>query len=228
MKAYIGMAIVAILVAGSWLLFYQAGNEMREVQEQIAEAKDLGDPEENLPELNNRITSIEGQRIFNGILLAFLSAGLFGIVFVSVLLPMFAQRMTHAVYDSGEEVEADPFHDARVLMAQGEWEAAIENFKAASEQDPYNRMPWVEIAKIQKVHLEDPGAAIRTLREAIEEHEWEVNDAAFLMFRLAELYDEDLEDRSAAVTILEQVMEQFPETRHSANARTKLHEWGIA
>ena len=25
-----------------------------------------------------------------------------------------------------------------------------------------------------------------------------------------------------------QVMEQFPETRHSANARNKLHEWGIA
>ncbi|QTN32877.1 tetratricopeptide repeat protein [Akkermansiaceae bacterium] len=89
-------------------------------------------------------------------------------------------------------------------------------------------MPYVEIAKIQKVHLEDPAAAITTLREAIEGQEWEEKDAAFLMFRLAELYDEDAGDRESAVAIMEQVMEQFPETRHSANARTKLHEWGMA
>ena len=89
-------------------------------------------------------------------------------------------------------------------------------------------MPYVEIAKIQKVYLEDPLAAIETLREAIEGHEWEENDAAFLMFRLAEIYDEDANDREAAVAIFEQVMEQFPGTRHSANARTKLHEWGMA
>ena len=89
-------------------------------------------------------------------------------------------------------------------------------------------MPYVEIAKIQKVNLEDPMAAIATLREAVEGQEWQENDAAFLMFRLAELYDEDAGDRAAAVVIMEQVIEQFPETRHSANARTKLHEWGMA
>src|SRR5690606_1173520 len=129
---------------------------------------------------------------------------------------------------SGEEVEQDPFHDARVLMAQGEWEGAITAFRMAAEQDPLNRMPYVEIAKIQKVHLEDPHAAIATLRMAIEGQEWEQNDAAFLMFRLAELYDEDAHDRAAAVAIMEQVIEQFPETRHSANARTKLNSWGMA
>ena len=113
-------------------------------------------------------------------------------------------------------------------MAQGEWEAAIGAFKEAAVEDPLNRMPYIEIAKIQKQHLEDPAAAITTLREAIEGQEWQENDAAFLMFRLAELYDEEVGDRESAVTIFEQVMEQFPGTRHSANARTKLHEWGMA
>ena len=55
-----------------------------------------------------------------------------------------------------------------------------------------------------------------------------MNDAAYFMFRLAELYDEDAHDRDSAVSILNQVMEQFPESRHSANARHKLHEWGLA
>ena len=209
-------------------MFYKSGDEAKELEKKIEQLYMIGDPEEKAPELKVQIYSIEGQRTFSGILLAFLSAGLVGIVFVTQVLPVIAQKMTHAVYDSGEEAEPDPFHDARVLMAQGEWQAAIEAFKKAVEQDPLNRMPYVEIAKIQKFHLEDPLAAITTLREAIEGQEWQENDAAFLMFRLAEIYDEDAGDREAAVAIMEQVLDQFPKTRHSANARTKLNNWGMA
>jgi tetratricopeptide (TPR) repeat protein len=228
MIKYIGIGILFLLVAGSWFMFYKAGDEGRDIEKKIELLYERGDPEEDVPELKAEMHSIEGQRVFSGILLSFLSAGLVGIVFVTEVLPIFAQKLTHAVYDSGEEMEQDAFHDARVLMAQGEWEAAIESFKEAAEGDPLNRMPYVEIAKIQKFHLEDPMAAILTLREAIEGQEWEEKDAAFLLFRLAELYDDDAEDRESAVAIMEQVMEQFPETRHSANARTKLHEWGMA
>ena len=39
--------------------------------------------------------------------------------------------------------------------------------------------------------------------------------------------DEDKEDRMSAAQILAQVIDQFPETRHSANARHRLHEWGL-
>lgn len=224
----IGIALLLLLVAGSWFLYYKTGDKARDLQMLVQELEQIGDPEERTPALKVEMNSIEGQRVFSGILLCFLSAGLVGIVFVTQVLPILAHKITHAVYDSGEEVEPDPFHDARVLMAQGEWEGAIEAFKTAAEQDPLNRMPYVEIAKIQKFNLEEPLAAIATLREAVEGQEWEQNDAAFLMFRLAELYDEDADDRAAAVAIMEQVIEQFPETRHSANARTKLNHWGMA
>lgn len=228
MMKYISIAVLTLLVAGSWFMFYKAGDEARDIEKRIGQLYERGDPEEQAPALKVEMRSIEGQRTFSGLLLAFLSAGLIGIVFVTQVLPAFAQKLTHAVYDSGEQLEQDPFHDARVLMAQGDWEGAIAAFKAAAEQDPLNRMPYVEIAKIQKVYLEDPQAAIVTLREAVEGQEWEEKDAAFLMFRLAELYNDDAGDREAAVAIMEQVIEQFPETRHSANARTKLHEWGMA
>jgi tetratricopeptide (TPR) repeat protein len=124
-------------------------------------------------------------------------------------------------------VEADPMHDARSLYAQGDYEGAIEAFREASNADPMNRMPWVEIAKIQRDNLENPVAALATLREALESQEWEVNDAAYFMFRIAELYDEDLQNRETAIEILQQVCTDLPETRHSANARHKLHEWGV-
>lgn len=228
MVKYAFMAVLALLVAGSWYMFHRSGDKGRDIEKRIELLLDKGDPEELVPKLESEMHGIEGERTFTGILLVFLSAGLVGIAFVGEVLPLLAQKLTHAVYDSGEEVERDPFHDARVLMAQGEWEDAIQVFRLGAAKDPLNRMPYLEIAKIQKVHMEDPLAAITTLREAIEGQEWEVNDAAFLMFRLAESYDEDMGDRKAAVSILEQVMEQFPDTRHSANARTKLHEWGMA
>jgi tetratricopeptide (TPR) repeat protein len=209
-------------------MFKKSRDTGRDMEKQIALLIDKGDPEELTPMLKSELRGIEGQRTFNGILLTFLSAGLIGIVFVTQVLPILAEKFTHAVYESGEEMERDAFHDARVLMAQGEWEQAIEAFKLAAVEEPLSRMPYIEIAKIQKNHLEDPMAAIATLREAIEGQEWEQDDAAYLMFRLAEFYDEDAEDREAAVTIFEQIMEQFPGTRHSANARTKLHEWGMA
>jgi len=227
MIKYISIAVLVLLVSGSWFKFYQSGSKMRELSEKITYIEEYGEEDDKLPDLRTEFRGLEGERVFNGILLAFLTAGLVGIVVVTKVIPMFADKLTHAVYDSGEEVEKDPFHDARVLMAQGEWEGAIESFRIAAESEPYNRMPLVEIAKIQSHHMEDPATAIATLREGIEGQDWEQNDAAFLMFRLAELYDQDMDDRSIAGSVLEQIMEQFPETRHSANARTKLHEWGM-
>jgi tetratricopeptide (TPR) repeat protein len=132
------------------------------------------------------------------------------------------------VHNSGEEVERDPMHDARAKVAQGDWEGAIDCFRQAAAADPLNRLPYVEISKIQLDQLEDPQAAVQTLRQAIEGQEWQENDAAYLMFRLAEIYDEHLQDRNSAAVIMQQVMDQFPETRHFANARHKLHEWGLA
>jgi tetratricopeptide (TPR) repeat protein len=124
-------------------------------------------------------------------------------------------------------VDRDFMHDARSLMAQGDYQGAIEAFREAAKADPLNRLPWVEIAKIYKSHLGDPGSAVKTIRLALESQEWEVNDAAYFLFRLAELYDEVEGNRPAAVAIMQQVIDQFPMTRHSANANHKLHDWGM-
>ncbi len=227
MVKYICIGVLALLVAGSWFMFNKSGNKGRDMEKQITLLEMEGDPKELVPKLKSEMRGMEGERTFNGILLVFLSAGLIGIVFVTQILPLLADKFTTAVFESGEEVEYDAFRDARVLMAQGEWEAAIETFKFCAAENPSYRVPYLEIAKIQKNHLEDPQAAITTLREALEEQEWQQDDAAFLMFRMVEIYDE-IEDREAAVILLEQIEEQFPETHHSANARSKLFDWGMA
>jgi tetratricopeptide (TPR) repeat protein len=222
---WLAYLILAILLGGSWTLYIKQGSEMKNLNEQIIAAENSGEPEEVIGEMKTRLSSLEGEKTFNGILLTFLSAGVGGIFFVIYLLPFFAQRVTHAVYDSAEMVERDVMRDARSFLAQGEYESAIEAFKQAAAADPLNRLPWVEIAKIQKDHLGDPLAAIETTRYALESQAWEINDAAYFLFRLAELYDEIQGDRNSAVAIMHQVIEQFPGTRHAANANHKLHDW---
>ena len=220
-------AVLAFFVIFAWSKFNGAEKDIQNDEKRLVELKDSGDDEEAATKLENDIEGRKNEKTFTGILLAFLTAGLVGIVFVIHVLPAIAQRFTHAVYDSAEMVERDPMHDARAKVAQGDWEGAIEAFRLAAAADPLNRLPWVEISKIQLDELEDPAASVQTLRTAIEGLEWEENDAAYLMFRLAEIYNEHMSDRNSAASIMQQVIDQFPESRHSANARHKLREWGM-
>ncbi|BDS06442.1 hypothetical protein NT6N_14820 [Oceaniferula spumae] len=158
---------------------------------------------------------------------ALMLAGVYvGILFIMYVLPAITEKATHMVYDSGEMVEEDAMQGARAAYARGDYEEAIEVYRSVMDDDPYNRLPWVEVAKIQHDNLEDPDAAIQTLREALESHEWPVNDAAYFMARLSQMYIEDKEDRESGVVILQQMIELFPETRHSANATHRLRELG--
>lgn len=226
MKWFIFVLLV-VLLGGSWYMYDKGGKEIVSIQNQIDAEIDKGDPEGIASKLEGDKAGKEGQRVFMGILMTFFCAGVVGIVVVVYLLPFFAQRVTHAVYDSAEVMEKDAMHNARSLLAQGDYEGAIVSFQEAAAADPLNRLPWVEIAKIQKDNLGDPGAAIQTIRHALESQEWEVNDAAYFLFRLAELYHDEAGDFATATQIMNQVVEQFPGTRHSANASHKLHEWGI-
>jgi tetratricopeptide (TPR) repeat protein len=189
-------------------------NAEKDVDETVIAAQNLADDKDSIS-------------TFTGILYTFLSAGYIGIVFVAYILPLLAHRATHTIYDSGEILQKDNMSLARSKLAQGDYEGAMLAFREAAVGDPDNRIPWVEIIKIQREFLHDPAAAIATIREILEVNAWHENDAAYFLFRLAELYDTDMGDRESAVAIMEQVLEQFPETRHSANARHKLHEWGL-
>jgi tetratricopeptide (TPR) repeat protein len=222
--------VFALAIGGAWWMYSGQIEKVEALDAEIKELTDAGtrEADEKLPAIKTKRYEAQGVQTFNGILLAFLSAGAVGILFVFQVLPAIAHKFTHAIYDSGEMVESDPMHDARSLFAQGDYEGAIESFREVAAADPSNRFPWVEIAKIQRDNLKDSEAAVETIRTALEGHEWEVDDAAFFMFRLAEIYNEDFENPEASVEILQQVCELFPETRHSANARHKLNEFGIS
>ena len=156
-------------------------------------------------------------------------AGLYaGLLFLIFVLPMISDGLAKLVYQgsSGDSEFEDPMREARSLLAKGNYVGAVGELRQVVMQDSDNRLAWVEMAKVQLDHLEDPEGSVGTLAEAIESHPWSMDDAAFLMFRLSEVKLEALEDRAGAVQVLQQVGELFPDSQHSANATHKLRELG--
>ncbi len=84
--------------------------------------------------------------------------------------------------------------------------------------------PLSEIAKIYSEKLNNPDQALLFLQGHLEAKEWPVDDAAFIMFRMIEVHADVKKDYQMAHDLLEEVIANFPNTRHSANAHHRLHE----
>lgn len=149
-----------------------------------------------------------------------------GILVVIYVLPMFVDRMGEELMGSTAEVDADPLAEVKEAVAEEDYPEAIRLYREIWKADPSQRFPMVEVARLQREKLESPAVAVMTLREALEGHDWKEDDAAFLMFRMAEIYEEDLEDKAGQVEILKKAVEDLPGSRHAANASHKLRELG--
>lgn len=147
-----------------------------------------------------------------------------GVLVVIYVLPMFVDRMSQELIGSTESVGEDPVAQAKAAVADEDYPEAIRLYREIWQEDPSDRSPMMEIVKIQREKLESPAVAVGTLEEALEGHDWEVDDAAFLLFRMIEINEEDLEDKDEVVKLLKRAVKDFPETRHAANAMHRLRE----
>ena len=167
----------------------------------------------------------EGTNAFVLILLFILTALIGGVLFVPRILSAFGDTVGEAMMSSGEEVGENPYAKAHSLIAAGEYEAAVPALRGIAKEHPGDRMPIMELVKIQQEKLLHPEDALRTLKSALSnEDEWGHDDKAVFMFKMAELYQKDLNDQETAVETLREVTTIFPHTRHSANATHKLRE----
>jgi len=146
-----------------------------------------------------------------------------GILFVIYVLPLLGEAAGEAVFSSGEQIKVTEGMKAAAKIAAGDYEGAITWYKAHLEEKPDDSFAVSEIAKLYNDKLGQPDQALAFLQEKLEGREWAPDDAAFLMFRIADLYTER-KSYADAKNILEQVVGTFSGSRHSANARHKINE----
>jgi tetratricopeptide (TPR) repeat protein len=162
----------------------------------------------------------DGMKLVGFILLG----GVGGILAVKYLLPWIGDAFGESLYSSGELVEQDEMTKAAACISQGNYEGAISHYEKMLDDKPDDPFPVAEIAKIHAERLHDPQSALAALSNHLQSRDWPVDDAAFIMFRISEVYMTHLHDFGAARDMLEQVIGNFPNTRHSANAHHKITE----
>lgn len=148
-------------------------------------------------------------------------AGLAGVKYV---IPWIGDAIGTFFFSSGEKIVMDDNMKAAAKLAQGDYEGAIAEYEKLAREKPEDAFPLAEIAKIYSDKMDDPRRAISFLQERLESKEWEPDAGAFLMFRMVDLYADRLKDYREAHELLDEVIANFPNTRHSANAHHKLRE----
>lgn len=147
-----------------------------------------------------------------------------GLWAIKFFIPWVGEVLGTFFYSSGEEIQLDDKLKAAAKVAQGDYEGAIAEYEKLAKSNPEDPHPVAEIAKIHSERFHDPAAALQVLERHLQGHEWPVDDAAFLMFRMADIYSEKLNNFDGARQILEEVVANFPNTRHSANAHHRINE----
>jgi tetratricopeptide (TPR) repeat protein len=146
-----------------------------------------------------------------------------GLMFVTIILPSIGDAVGTVMYSSGEVSAKSEGMEAVAKLAAGDYEGAIAAYEHVLSEKPDDPFPISEIAKIYADKMHDPERAIAFLQEHLEGKPWPEDNAAFLMFRMVDV-NLGKEAMADAKDILEQIVGNFPGTRHSANAKHKMQE----
>lgn len=152
-----------------------------------------------------------------------LVGGVTGVLFVVMIMPAIGDLVGNFFFQPDQKLIRTPHDVALGACARGDFEAAIEAYEKALEEDPSDTLAHSEIAKIQCEQFGDPSAAAATLEAALQ-RDWPVEDAAFLSSRLVDVYWKHQRDARQARALLLQIIEAMPGTRHASNAEHRLHE----
>ncbi len=158
--------------------------------------------------------------LFGALVLTWLVAG--GVMVV-VFLPAFGDWVGNFFFNPDERIEKAPHADALAAVARGDYEAAAAEYRKCFERDESDTHALSEAVRLYCEKLNDPESAESVLEGALAQERTH-DDAAFLSNRLAEVYWTHQHDARRARELLLQVIETFPNTKHSANAQHRLQE----
>jgi hypothetical protein len=215
------LSVLIIYTFIAWAGVKRDEDSLREAKKEASE-NGQSDPWSEVKFGENRQGAVEGMvKVGIPLLVTVIYGGILTILYV---LPVLVDKVSEEMMGSTAEVDDDPLDEARAAVAKGEYADAIAVYRRYLLENPESRHSLVEIAKIQRDHLNSPAGAISTLEQGLDEYEWSEDDAAFLMFRIAEISEEDLADKNQVIAVMKRVIRELQGTRHAGNAAHKLRE----
>ncbi|WP_018970816.1 tetratricopeptide repeat protein [Rubritalea marina] len=160
-------------------------------------------------------------------LASFAVAGLYaGLLFVVFILPLISDALVSLIYGSAAPMRAedDDMRQVRVLQAQGDFVAALEELRHRVTANPGDREAWSTMAKIQMHNLKDSEGGVATMREALHGYDWDDDSDAFFRVSIAAILAEEANDRDGAVEEFRRVVRLFPNSHYAAQATDRLQE----
>ena len=221
-KVIVQLAILGVLILYTMLAWTSSKRDQREAEKAAEEDQE----EEYITGISpeDEQTADSMMQVGVPLMITMIYGGVLAVIYV---LPMFVDKVSEELMGSSEEVGEDPLAEAKAAVADEDYPEAIRIYREIWKEDSSSRFPMVEIARLQRDKLGSPAVAVMTLGEALDAHEWEEEDAAFLIFRMIEIYGEDLNDEENVVKLLKRALEDLPGTRHAANASHQLRELGV-
>ena len=207
-KAIIHCCVLGALILYTIIAWNGVQRSEAKSKADTEETRDKGqdDPWADVKMGDNRMDEAAGMvKVGIPLLLSVIYGGILTVIYV---LPVLVDKVGEEIMGSSAEVDDDPLDEAREAVANEEYPEAI--------------------AVYRRYWLENPEVAVSTLEEGLDDHEWPEDDAAFLIFRIAEIYEEDLDDREKVVKTLQRAVEELKGSRHAGNAAHKLKEMGVS
>lgn len=216
-KLIVHCCLLAGLVIYSWYAWTQFDQSQQKREEALednrwAEVEQSGELMET------------GKGMFK-VAIPMLAATIYGATLaVMYLLPALAGKVSEGMMGSTAELDADPRQDARAAEDDEDYTGAIAIYRDLLNDNPGDRFSLLEIVRIQRKHLQSPALAVDTLDEALKNFDWMPDDRASLMFRMADIYEEDMEDKEKMSGVLKRVETELTGTPHAGKATHRLRE----
>lgn len=222
--------LLAILVLSVGIIFYLlfqgSGPETPEADASGLEAAGAvsGEVGEETAQRGVDATRVATDLITKKLVLFILGGIAAGVLLMVYVVPAAGDAISTFFYSADEEIAPDASSLAVAKVAQGDYEGAIAEYKKLIEENPNDRFPVIEIAKLYLEKLNNPGAAIDFLEERLNDKEWPVDDAAFMMFRIVDIEVQHRGNPARARELLGMIIQNFEGSRHAANAEHKIEE----
>lgn len=140
------------------------------------------------------------------------------------LLPLLGEFAGSFMFNPDEKIERSPHHDAMALLAAGDFQGAVDEYRVVFEDDPDDLHAASEVVRLYCEKLNQPDPAADFLVEALSYADRSPEDSAFLSQRLVDVCWHFQHDGIRARAILIKIAEDMPETREGANALHRLQE----